>query len=192
MKIRSTDALIVVDVQNDFCPGGALAVADGDRVVPIINGLLPHFQHVFFTRDWHPANHCSFANEPTFVDGSWPAHCIKDTPGAEFHKDLNLPENPTIVSTGEQPDKEAYSGFAGTDLKKQLRDAGIKRVAVCGLATDYCVKHTALDARKADLSVVVVSDAIRGVNNPPGSVEKAMEAMREAGVTFQTSDELSP
>lgn len=190
MKVELTDALIVVDVQRDFCPGGALAVADGDRVVPVINRILRLFQHVVLTRDWHPENHCSFSETPEFVDGSWPPHCVAYSPGAEFHEDLQIPEMVLVVSTGTQPDKEGYSGFEGTPLAGELARHGVKRLFVCGLATDYCVKSTALDGVKHGCEVVLLEDACRGVDVPPGSVAEAIQAMRDAGVDVRTSEEL--
>lgn len=190
MEIRPNDALIVVDVQNDFCPGGALAVKEGDKVVPIINRLRPHFEHVYFTRDWHPSDHCSFDDDPKFVDGSWPPHCIQNTPGAEFHGDLHVPVDAEIISAATEPDEEAYSGFQNTDLHERLEKAGVDRVFVAGLATDYCVKHTASDAKKLGFDTVLVADAVRGVDNPPGTAQKALDEMRDAGVAFTQSKEI--
>lgn len=190
MEIRPNDALIVVDVQKDFCLGGSLAVKDGDKVVPIINRLQPHFEHAYFTRDWHPADHCSFKENAEFVDGSWPPHCIQNTPGAEFHEELDVPADANVVSTGTESDKEAYSGFQGTNLADRLHRAGVERVFVAGLATDYCVKHTALDARKNGFDTLLIRDAIRGVDNPPGTAQEALDEMREAGVKFVESEEI--
>ncbi len=182
MKVNDTDALIVVDVQNDFCPGGALSVPGGDGVVRVINNLQPRFDRVYFTRDWHPEDHCSFSLEPTFQDGSWPAHCLQDSPGAEFHGDLHVPLDCPIIDKGTDPDQEAYSGFQGTDLADRLRSAGVTRVFVAGLATDYCVKATAMDALQAGFETVLVEDGCRGVDDD-GSVV-AIAAMREAGVVL--------
>lgn len=178
----SEDALIVVDVQNDFCPGGALEVAGGDAVVPLINALLPRFSTRVFTRDWHPAEHCSFSAEPSFTDGSWPKHCIADTPGAAFHPDLEVPDDAHIVSKATEVDTEAYSGFQGTALAERLRARGIERVFVCGLATDYCVLQTALDAHSAGFDTFVIEDACRGVDNPPGTAAEALNTMEAAGI----------
>ncbi len=169
MQIEPKDVLIIVDVQRDFCAGGALAVNDGEDVVPLINALVPKFDIVVFTRDWHPANHCSFAEEPQFIDGSWPAHCIADTPGAEFHPDLIVPDDVLIVSKATDPDKEAYSDFEDTDLGDELARRGVKRVFVCGIATDYCVKATVLDAVAEGFEVFVIEDACRGVDIPEAS-----------------------
>ncbi len=190
MRIEEKDALIVVDVQRDFCPGGALAVPHGDEVVPVINSMLPLFNTVVFTRDWHPPDHISFSKQPEFRDGSWPPHCVAGSPGAEFHPDLRIPENAIIISKATKRDKEAYSGFEGTELHKILTERGIKRLFVCGLATDYCVKNTALDGTRLGYEVLLVEDACRGVDIPPGNVKKALEEMRRAGVKFTRSGEL--
>ncbi|HEX7344665.1 MAG TPA: nicotinamidase, partial [bacterium] len=163
------DALIVVDVQYDFLPGGNLPVSDGLEVIPIINRLIPQFQHVFFTRDWHPADHLSFSEFPKYTDKSWPPHAVMDTPGAQLHDDLRLPETPRVINKGSDPQKEAYSAFQGTNLEQQLRKLDTQRLFICGLATDYCVKHTALDALNNKFKVILVEDAVRGVDNPPGS-----------------------
>jgi nicotinamidase/pyrazinamidase len=187
MTIEPTDAFIVVDVQNDFCPGGALPVKDGQRVVPLINRIMPHFDRVVFTRDWHPFDHISFEENPEFVDKSWPAHCVQDTPGAEFHSELRTGLAAAIVSKGVHPDKEAYSGFEGTDLDSRLQRWGIRRIFVAGIATDYCVKHTTLDARRLGYEVTVITDACRGVDVPPGSAAAAFAAMKEAGAHLVTS-----
>ncbi|NUM54900.1 MAG: nicotinamidase [Candidatus Hydrogenedentes bacterium] len=191
MNINPTDALIVVDVQNDFCPGGALAVADGDGVVAGINRLLPLFSVTVFTRDWHPANHCSFSDHPEYVDKSWPAHCVANTPGARFHTDLTLPDDAMIVSKGTDASKEAYSGFDGTALAESLRDANVGRVFVCGLATDYCVKATALDAVRNGFETYVIDDLCRGVDIPPGTARAAIEAMMSAGAHVIVSGEIA-
>jgi len=190
MKIRPTDALIVVDVQNDFCPGGALGVEEGHRVVPPINQIMPLFDHAAFTRDWHPENHCSFADPPEFTDGSWPPHSVADSPGAEFHGDLHVPTDAIVVSKGVDPDEEAYSGFSGTDLAEQLRRRKVERLFVCGLATDYCVKNTAIDGVGSKFDVLLVENACRGVNFPPGSAAEAVEEMKRRGVKTCYSGDL--
>lgn len=181
-------ALIVVDVQNDFCAGGALAFSGAEEIVPVINRLVPRFRRVAFTRDWHPDDHCSFANAPRFVDGSWPVHCVADTPGAAFHPGLKVPPDATVVSKGTARDKEAYSGFANPELERALRAWSIARVYVCGLATDYCVKSTALDARLAGFDVSVVRDACRAVD---GSGAGAFSEMEAAGIDVVDSGALS-
>ena len=192
MTILPTDALIVVDVQNDFCPGGALPVDEGHHVVPIINLLLRRFDLVVFTRDWHPHNHCSFGDPPEFTDGSWPEHCRANSPGAEFHGDLRVPVDAIIVNKGTDPDQEAYSGFQGTPpLADELRQRGVTRIFVCGLATDYWVKDTALDGLAAGFDVFLVENACRGVNFPEGSVTAAVEEMRRAGIKICWSGDLT-
>jgi nicotinamidase/pyrazinamidase len=184
----SADALIVVDVQRDFCPGGALAVPQGDQVVPAINRLLALTDWLTVaTRDWHPANHASFATH----GGTWPPHCVADTEGAAFHPTLDVTRIREVVSKATRRDVEAYSGFQDTDLGAHLAARGIRRVFVTGLATDYCVKATALDARKAGLDVIVITDAIRGVEVHPGDCAAAMEEMRRAGIRFMQSADLA-
>ncbi len=184
-----TDALIVVDVQRDFCPGGALAVPRGDEVVPTINGLLALTGWLTVaTRDWHPADHCSFKAQ----GGIWPPHCVAGTPGADFHPALDQARIRHVVSKATTKEAEAYSGFQGTDLAAVLRARGIRRTFVCGLATDYCVRATAQDARRAGLDVVVVEDAIRGVEVHAGDCIKAIQEMAEAGVRFAPRREVRP
>lgn len=190
MKIGPTDALIVVDVQNDFCPDGALPVSEGHRVVPVINRLLLLFDHVVFTRDWHPQDHCSFGDPPEFKDGSWPVHCVADSPGAEFHGDLHVPVDAKIVSKGVDANEEAYSGFSGGALAEDLRNWGVERIFVCGLATEICVKHTALDGVDNGFQVVLIENACRGVNFPTGSATDAVEEMKRAGVEVRWSEDL--
>jgi nicotinamidase/pyrazinamidase len=189
--ITAQDALIVVDVQNDFMPGGSLGVDEGDVVVPLINRLVPLFEHVVYTRDWHPVDHVSFDDPPEYRDGSWPAHCVQGTRGAEFHRDLKVADGSLIVSKGDDPRAEAYSGFQATsvDLAGWLREHGIERLMVAGLATDYCVRATALDAVRAGFEVRLVEDAVRGV--AADSSRDAFEEMRRAGVGFTTAVSLA-
>jgi nicotinamidase-related amidase len=181
MRIDRKTALLVVDVQNDFCPGGAVPVPEGDRVVPVLNSYIDLFMErgaqVFFTRDWHPKNHMSFKER----GGQWPPHCVQETEGAAFHKDLEVPSAATIISKADRPDSEAYSGFSGTDLAAGLRDLGVDKVLVGGLATDYCVKNTVLDAVKEGFETYHLKDASRGVEASPGDTEKAVEEMKAAG-----------
>jgi nicotinamidase/pyrazinamidase len=181
---------LVVDVQRDFCPGGALAVKEGDEVVPGLNRVISAFEQsglpVCFTRDWHPADHISFKSR----GGVWPPHCVQGTPGAEFHPGLRIPTTAVIVSKGSSRDAEAYSGFQGTDLRERLRNLGVDRVFLGGLATDYCVRESALDARRAGFSVTVLKDCTRAVNVRPGDGERAFAAMRRAGARFESSSEL--
>ena len=175
------DALIIVDVQKDFCSGGALPVPEGEKVVPVLNRYIEKFSKagalIVATRDWHPPNHVSFKSH----GGAWPPHCIQGTPGAEFHPDLNLPAKVKIISKASSPDKEAYSGFDGTDLEEKLRNAGVRRVFVGGLATDYCVKSTVLDALKLGFKTILLLDAIKGVDVNPGDSEKAINEMFRKG-----------
>ncbi|MGH8004560.1 MAG: nicotinamidase [Limisphaerales bacterium] len=174
MKINlETDALIMVDVQNDFCPGGALAIREGDLVVKPLNYAQKLFRHIFATRDWHPEDHCSFMGR----GGPWPPHCIQNTHGAKFHPDLEI-SRAWVISKAIEKDKDAYSGFQGTNLEARLQWEGIKRVFVGGLATDYCVRATALDALNADFEVVLLEDAVRGVGVKPGDSEKAIEELK--------------
>jgi nicotinamidase/pyrazinamidase len=175
------EALIIVDFQNDFTPGGALAVRDGDRIAPRVNELAsdPRFDLVVATRDWHPPDHGSFEEQ----GGPWPVHCVQGTPGAELHPSLDRAAVDVIVDKGTDPSTEGYSGFEGTTLADLLRERGIDRVTVVGLATDYCVKNTALDALRQGLDVTVDSQGVRGVDVAPGDAERALEELREAGAT---------
>ena len=188
MKITPRDALIVVDVQNDFCHGGALPVEMGERVVPVVNRLGLKFDHQAFSRDWHPRDHCSFSDEPAFQDKSWPVHCVQDSPGAEFHGELHVPSDALIVSKGTDPHREAYSAFDGTGLDEWLRGRAVARVFVAGLATDYCVRATVLDALKAGYPVFVVEDGCRGVAE--ASSQAALAEMEQAGARRCSSEEL--
>ncbi len=183
-------ALLVVDVQNDFCPGGALAVQEGDKIIPIINELIPQFEIVVYSRDWHPLNHISFGNPPKFTDKSWPVHCVANTRGADFHPELLFTLNALIIEKGTAVDEEAYSAFQGTPLAQSLHKLTVDTVFVTGLATDYCVKFTALDALKEKLKVYLVQDACKGVDNPPGTAQKALDEMREAGVQIINANEV--
>jgi nicotinamidase/pyrazinamidase len=190
LRLSKTDALVVVDVQKDFCPGGSLAVPSGDEVVPILNNYIgifaSKFLPVFATRDWHPQNHISFKA----YGGIWPAHCVKETDGAKFHPDLKLPESAVTISKATIPEKEAYSGFQGTRLKSMLQGLKVKRVFVGGLATDYCVKNTVLDGLKAGFTTFLLMDASRGVNVSPQDGERAIEKMLEAGALGITIEEI--
>jgi nicotinamidase/pyrazinamidase len=177
---RAKRALIVVDVQNDFCPGGSLAVERGDEVVVPLNRLAEEFlergEPVYKSRDWHPARTKHFAA----YGGRWPVHCVRDTRGAEFHSDLLDDPRIHVVSKG-LGDEDSYSAFDGTTLAADLRQEGVEEVWVGGLATDYCVKNTVLDALREGFSVHAVSDAMRAVNLQPGDDARALEEMREAG-----------
>ncbi len=188
--VSQSDALIVVDVQRDFCPGGSLAVPDGDKVVPVLNRYIDIFASnslpVFATRDWHPVNHISFKA----YGGIWPPHCVQETQGARFHHELKLPDSVTILSKATAPKKEAYSGFQGTGLRSMLKKLKIKRVFIGGLATDYCVKNTVLDASKAGFHAFLLMDASRGVEVNRGDSEKAISRMLAAGAVGITFDDI--
>jgi len=174
-------ALLVVDVQRDFCPGGALAVREGDEIVPGINRVVAGFDRawlpIFFTRDWHPPDHISFRGQ----GGPWPPHCVQGTVGAAFHPSLRVPTSAVVISKGDDPSKEAYSGFQGTDLEARLRGLGVKEVFIAGLTTDYCVKETATDARKAGFTVKVIRDCVRAVDATPGDGTRAISKMKKEG-----------
>jgi len=202
------DALILVDLQNDFMPGGALAVPEGDEVVPVANRLMSEFELVVATADWHPRNHCSFAsNQPGHeigevikVDGLdqilWPDHCIEGTPGAEFHPDLDQSRIHNIIHKGTKRGIDSYSGFfdnghvQATGLGDFLKSQGVKRVVILGLATDYCVKFTALDALQLGFEIILVRDGCRAVNLQPGDEERAIEELRFKGAKIANSNEL--
>lgn len=188
--IKDNDALIVVDVQNDFLPGGSMGVKEGDAVVPVINRLLPMFKTRVFTRDWHPEDHISFSSNPQFTDMSWPPHAVRGTKGAEFHPDLQVPEDAIIVSKAPESDKEAYSGFQATDLARQLGGKGTKRVFVGGVATDYCVKFTVQDALKEGFETYVIKDACRAVDVPEGNGQTALTDMEKQGAKLVNSSDL--
>jgi len=172
------EALIIVDVQNDFCPGGALAVPEGDEVVEPINRMAADAEFVVATRDWHPADHSSFAAQ----GGPWPQHCVEDTAGAQLHPGLDRERIDVVIDKGRDRATAGYSGFEGTDLATLLRDRGADRVHVVGLALDYCVKNTALDAAREGFDVVVHRDATRAVNVQPGDDEHAVAELEAAGV----------
>ena len=171
--------LIIVDFQNDFTPGGALAVAGGDEIAGRVDELARsgEFDVVVATRDWHPPDHGSFAAQ----GGPWPVHCVQGTPGAELHPALDRTLVDTVVDAGYDRDKEGYSGFEDTDLEALLREHDVEHVTVVGLATDYCVKHTALDALRKGFGVTVDSTAVRAVEVQPGDGQRALEDVRAAG-----------
>ncbi len=182
----SRDALVVVDVQNDFCPGGALAVPEGDRVVPVLNDYAARFARVgapvFASRDWHPARTRHFAAQ----GGAWPPHCVQDTRGAELHPGLALPVGTELISKGMDPEDDAYSCFQaeredGMPFAAVLGECGAGRLFVGGLATDYCVKATVLDALKEGFEVIVLEDAVRAVDVNPGDGARALAEMKSAG-----------
>lgn len=181
------DALLVVDVQNDFLPGGALGIRGGDAIVAPINRLLAAWRMrglpVFLSRDWHPAGHCSFKAQ----GGPWPAHCVAGTPGAEFAGTLAIAPSDIVISKATRPDTEAYSALDGTPLAQALRARGIRRLFVAGLATDYCVRATGLDARAAGLDVVVLKDAVCAVDVQPGDGDRALAELVAEGCELSTT-----
>jgi nicotinamidase/pyrazinamidase len=190
--LAAGDALIVVDVQNDFLPGGALAVPRGDAVVPVLNLYLAAFHAqglpIYATRDWHPANHCSFKAQ----GGPWPVHCVANTAGAGFARQLQLPPEAEVISKAETTDKDAYSGFEGTDLDTRLKRLGVRHVFVGGLATDYCVLNTVKDACHLGYTVYLLTDAIRAVDVQPGDGDRALAAMQKLGARPVTFGDISP
>jgi nicotinamidase/pyrazinamidase len=187
MTISERDALVIVDPQNDFLPGGALPVAEGRRIFAPIKALLPRFKRVYATRDWHPPGHRFFNAH----GGPWPYHCLAGSEGAAFASELDASEIDVVVSKGTDPDTDGYSGFAGTRLAEDLREHGIERIFVCGLATDYCVKSTAIEGVEHGFATIVVTDAIAAVEVKPGDEEAALDEMRRAGVTFVESRDLA-
>ncbi len=192
IKTGEQDALVVVDMQKDFMPGGALPVPEGDTIIPTINRYIEIFEGratpVFFTRDWHPQNHISFKGH----GGIWPPHCVQNTEGAQFHPDLKIPsDNKFVISKGTSPDFDAYSGFQGTALESLLRERGVRRVFVCGVATDYCVKNTALGALNLGFGTFLLLDAVKGVDLQPGDSQKAIDHLLSKGAVGITVDDLS-
>lgn len=190
VSIGKGDALIVVDVQNDFLPGGALAVADGDAIIPPLNKYIAHFADrglpVIATRDWHPPDHMSFASR----GGPWPSHCVQGTEGASFATALSIPCEAYIVSKATSSDEEAYSGFEKTGLDAWLKERRVRRLFIGGLATDVCVLNSVKDALERDYEVFVLDDAVRAVNIHPGDEEKAKEDMRKRGARFITAEQI--
>jgi len=190
MSNEKKRALIVVDVQNDFCPGGALAVPHGDEVIAPLNQLIEDFldrgEPVFKSRDWHPPMTKHFAA----YGGTWPVHCVQETKGAEFHPSLLDDIHIRVVSKG-LGDEDCYSAFDETDLALQLQRLGVEEVWVGGLATDYCVKSTVLDARKQGFKVKAIKDAMRAVDLQPGDGERAIEEMRNAGAEIVDNENLA-
>lgn len=199
MARQSDTLLLVVDVQNDFVPGGSLAVAGGDQIIPVINRIARHFEHVALTQDWHPAGHASFASSyrdktpfesielPYGSQTLWPDHCVQGTFGAAFHDDLDVPHAELVIRKGYHHDIDSYSAFFAADrttatgLNGYVRERGFDRIAIAGLATDFCVAWSALDARRLGFSVAVVDDACRGIDLA-GSLDAAWRDMEAAGV----------
>ncbi len=185
-QVGSGDALIVVDVQRDFLPGGALGVPAGDKVIAPLNRAVGVFERaglpIFYSRDWHPANHMSFKAQ----GGPWPRHCVAGTEGAAFAPTLRVPANAALISKATTAERDAYSAFQDTTLASQLRAAGVRRVFVGGLATDYCVKATVLDAKREGFDVKVLRDAVRAVEVQPGDGERALQEMLQSGAQLTT------
>jgi nicotinamidase/pyrazinamidase len=179
------DALLIVDVQNDFCPGGALAVEKGDEVVPVLNRWIQQAVNqgvtVYASRDWHPPEHVSFKER----GGPWPPHCVQGTSGAEFHSDLKLPRDAEIISKAHKPDEDSYSAFGGTDLAERLHRAGVKRLWIGGLTQDYCVRETSLDALREGFEVHVIVRGTRAVNVLPNDGARALDDVRRAGAILE-------
>jgi nicotinamidase/pyrazinamidase len=219
MTLRPTDALLVIDLQRDFCPadsvgcGGALAVSGGDEIVPVVNRLAHRFEHVILTQDWHPAGHVSFASshegaepygEVQVAYGPqtlWPDHCVQHTPGAELHPDLNIPHTELILRKGFRREIDSYSAFLENDhqtptgLAGYLRERGLPRLFLCGLAYDFCVRYSAEDGAGLGFEVVVIADATRAVNLPaangrPGSVAQTRAALAALGIPEWTAESL--
>ncbi|HEX9791638.1 MAG TPA: bifunctional nicotinamidase/pyrazinamidase [Kiloniellales bacterium] len=207
-KPGGRDALLIIDVQNDFCPGGALAVPDGDAVVPVINRVSTAFSHVLLTQDWHTPGHSSFASShpghapfqsielPYGPQTLWPDHCVQGTPGAEFHRDLERTRAELVLRKGFRRDIDSYSAFAENDrttmtgLAGYLRERGLTRIFLVGLATDFCVHYSAVDAARAGFAAIVVEDACRAIDMA-GSLAAARAAMTEAGVGFATAEQIA-
>lgn len=193
--MKTTSALLIVDVQNDFCPGGGLPVPEGDRVVPILNRYMALFRErklpIFASRDWHPAITSHFRD----YGGIWPVHCVQGSEGARFHRDLALPDNAIVISKGQDPARDAYSAFQATTesgvlFPELLKAMGIGKFYVGGLATDYCVKESVLDGLRHGLSVTLLQDAVRGVELTPGDSARAIDEMTAAGAARMTFSQL--
>jgi nicotinamidase/pyrazinamidase len=192
-SLAEDEALLIVDVQNDFCPGGALAVKAGDEVVPALNRFMTTAKprHVYASRDWHPSKTRHFKQ----FGGVWPIHCVQNSNGAAFNSRLKLPASVVVISKGMDPERDSYSAFDGVDssgvpLADRLKNDGIRRLYVGGLATDYCVRASVLSARQQGLDVVVLKDAVRPVNLKPGDDERALKEMAAAGATIGSTQEV--
>lgn len=189
VNVNDTDALIIVDVQNDFCSGGSLPVPDAKLIIDPINRLQRFFDYLYFSRDWHPNDHCSFRDNPHFDEGCWPSHCVQNSPGAEFHGDMRIPVDATIIDKATTAEKDAYSAFDGTDLSTRLERRKTKRVFVVGLALDFCVKATALDALQNGFKAFVIRNATRAVF--PENEAAVYAELQAAGVELIDSEDLS-
>ena len=188
-NILSSDALLITDIQKDFLPGGSLPVKGGDEIIPVLNAYIKRFAdakaHIFASRDWHPSNHISFKTQ----GGQWPPHCVQDTEGAQFSPDLKLSSIIGVISKATNPEHESYSVFDGTSFAHELKMCEAKRLFVGGLATDYCVVNTVLDARKLGYETVVLIDATMGINVEPGDVDRAFAMMLKAGAEQATNED---
>jgi len=207
MLIQPDDLLLIIDVQNDFCPAGALAVAEGDAVIPVVNRLSERFDHVVLTQDWHPPGHKSFATShpgsapfasvamPYGPQTLWPDHCVQGTKGAEFHRDLVARDSELVLRKGFRKEIDSYSAFYENDratktgLNGYLRDRGLKRLFMCGLATDFCVAWSALDGRREGFPIIVLEDACRAIDLN-GSLVAARGEMLKAGITLSNSSQI--
>jgi len=195
VHLQKGDALSVTDMQNDFLPGGALAVPDGDRIIPYVNLAIASFKKnnlpIFLTRDWHPLDHCSFKDQ----GGPWPPHCVQNTAGADFSSELNIPEGSTVISKGSEKNSEQYSTLGGRDAagnteSSLMKKLGIRRIFFGGLATDYCVLNSVKDALAEGYEVYVLIDAVRAVDVKPGDGERALKEMTVSGAKTITSEDL--
>jgi nicotinamidase/pyrazinamidase len=207
MILQPTDALLVIDLQNDFCPGGALAIAGGDEIVPLVNALARAFPHVLLTQDWHPAGHISFASAhpgakpyqtittPYGTQTLWPDHCVQNTRGAKFHPALDIPHAELVLRKGFRANIDSYSAFLENDhftptgLAGYLRERGLTRLFLCGLAYDFCVRFSAVDGTALDFECLVIEDATRAVKLP-GSIDATRRAFAEAGIQRIQSEEI--
>jgi nicotinamidase/pyrazinamidase len=206
--MEERNALLVTDIQNDFCPGGALPVQEGDKIIPTINKLMDKFYKIIGTQDWHPENHMSFAkNHPgkneydiIDIDGEsqvlWPMHCVWGTKGADFHPEIITKKFDIIIRKGNNPKIDSYSAFRENDkktitgLEGYLKNLGIEQVFLCGLALDYCVFYSAIDSKEIGFETYVILDATRGIDSPTGSIEKALDSMQDTGIKIIESKDV--
>jgi len=189
--LQKGDALLVVDIQYDFLPGGSLGVPEGDKVIPVLNKYIHAFQKVnlpvFASRDWHPQDHCSFKEQ----GGPWPSHCVAGTPGAAFDARLKLPDNTVIIAKATQTNKEAYSALDGTDLNQKLKEQGVKRIFIGGLATDYCVLNTVKDGLALGYQAIILLDGCMAIKVNPDGERNALHEMKALGAMTITLDRIS-
>jgi len=206
--MKKNSALIIIDLQNDFCPGGALVVPEGDGIIPLINKLSGKFKRVIATQDWHPTDHMSFAvNHPgkkefDVIDYNgmkqvlWPEHCVSGTFGAQFHSDLDINNVDLIIKKGRNPEIDSYSAFKENDkktltgLEGYLRNLDIRQTYICGLALDYCVLYSALDSRELGFDTYVIIDGTKGIDSPEGNIDKSLAIMKEKGIKIIESNDL--